>query len=85
MPPAQVRVKGKVIGMGDNTPITQELNMLEPIYCPHTGKRIVAERYKQFDIPSGRVTWFRCEACQGWHIVIDNMDPPEFLRRISQD
>lgn len=84
MLPAQVRVKGKVIGMSDNATTTQEL-ILEPIYCPHTGKRIMAEKYKQFDIPSGRVTWFRCEACQGWHIVIDNVDPAEFLPRISKD
>jgi hypothetical protein len=84
MPPAQFGSKRKIIGMSDDTTATQEL-ILQPIYCPHTGKRIMAEKYKQFDIPNGRVTWFRCEACQGWHIVIDNVDPSEFLRHISQD
>lgn len=55
---------------------TQKLSMLEPIYCPQTGKRIVAERNKQFEIPNGRVTWFHCEACQGWHTIITNRFPP---------
>jgi hypothetical protein len=64
---------------------TQKLNTLEPIYCPQTGKRIVAEKHKQFGIPSGQVTWFHCEACGGWHIVIDNANPLEFLHPIFQD
>jgi hypothetical protein len=54
---------------------TQKLNLLAPIYCTVTGKRLVAESHKQFDIPDGLVTWFQCEACQGWHIVIDDARP----------
>ncbi len=54
---------------------TQKLGSLKPVYCPQTGKRIVAESQKQFNIPNGQVTWFQCEACQGWHIVIDNLNP----------
>ncbi len=55
--------------------VTQKLNTLEPIYCPSTGKRIVAENHKRFTIPNAQVTWFECEACRGWHIVIDNIAP----------
>lgn len=58
--------------MSDKATSTQKLKTLEPIYCPQTGKRIVAEKFKQFDIPSGQVTWFHCEACQGWHTIITN-------------
>jgi len=57
---------------------TQKLNSLEPIYCPSTGKRVVAENHKRFAIPhNAQVTWFECEACRGWHIVIDNIAPDE--------
>lgn len=63
---------------------TQKLSSLEPVFCPHTGKRVVAESYKRFDIPGGRVTWFHCEACQGWHIVIDNVAPDNSLFSSSE-
>lgn len=56
---------------------TQRLNTLTPIYCSNTGKRVVAESRIQFNIPSGQVTWLHCEACQGWHIIIDNARPLE--------
>lgn len=51
---------------------TQKMIGLKPIVCTHTGKRIVAESSSQFILPDGQVTWFHCEACQGWHVIVDN-------------
>lgn len=59
--------------MNDKVTGTRRLNSLEPIFCPQTGKRIVAERHQRFEIPNGQVTWFHCEACQGWHTIITNV------------
>jgi hypothetical protein len=55
---------------------TQKLNSLRPVYCSPMGKLIMAEVSNTFDIPNGRVTWFQCEACGGWHIMIDNQLSP---------
>lgn len=56
---------------------TQKLNSLQRVYCPQTHKLIVAEIGHEFDIPNGKVIWLQCEACGGWHIVIDNRNPAE--------
>lgn len=54
---------------------TQELIGLKPIVCPHTGKRIIAQSLARFAIPAGQVNWFHCEACRGWHALIDHFTP----------
>lgn len=54
---------------------TQELIGLKPIVCTHTGKRIMAQRLVQFAIPAGQVNWFHCEACRGWHALVDHIAP----------
>lgn len=51
---------------------TQKMIGLKPIFCTLTGKRVVAQSTSEFIIPDGQVTWLRCEACQGWHVVINN-------------
>ncbi len=61
--------------MSRNPTSTHKLNALRPVYCPLTSKLIVAEVSQMFDIPNGRFTWFHCESCGGWHLVIDNLSP----------
>lgn len=51
---------------------TQKMMGLKPILCTHTGKRIVAQSLLEFAIPDGQITWLHCEACRGWHVMIQN-------------
>jgi hypothetical protein len=53
--------------------ITQKLNNLKPIYCTATKKQVVAEVQQKFIIPNGLVTWLHCEACRGWHVMINSI------------
>ena len=41
------------------------------IYCPHSGEQVVGQGWQEFTIPNGRVIWWKCTACQGWHTLID--------------
>lgn len=54
---------------------TQKMTGLKPIVCVYTGKQIVAQSSSEFIIPNGKVTWFHCEACHGWHVIVDNNTP----------
>ena len=35
--------------------------------CTTTGEYVIAVEQKQFTIARGRVVWWRCPACKGWH------------------
>jgi len=67
-----------MIEMSPNPTSTHKLNPLRRVYCSQTNKLVVAEVSQVFDIPNGQVAWLQCEACRGWHIVIDNYYPEEF-------
>lgn len=54
---------------------TQKLKLLRSIFCPQTAKFIVVEISNQFIVPNGQASWFQCEACHGWHVLIDNRIP----------
>jgi hypothetical protein len=53
--------------------ITQQLNHIKPVYCATTKKQVVAEVQQAFMIPNGLATWLHCEACRGWHVMIDRI------------
>lgn len=65
--------------MLDNQKSTQKLKVLRSILCPQKAKFIVVEISNQFIVPNGQASWFRCEACQGWHVLIDNRSPEEVV------
>ncbi len=58
---------------------TQKLKLLRSIFCPQKAKFLVAEISDQFIVPNGQASWFQCEACQGWHVLIDNKSTEEVV------
>jgi hypothetical protein len=58
--------------MSGEAAITQKLNNLKLVYCTTTKKKVVAEVQQEFIIPNGLATWLHCEACRGWHVMIDS-------------
>lgn len=52
---------------------TQKLKLLRSIFCPQKAKFVVAEVSNRFIVPNGQASWLQCEACQGWHVLIDNL------------
>jgi hypothetical protein len=44
----------------------------QPLYCPYTGKQSSGQSRKEFAIPNGRIIWWHCTRCSGWHLIIDN-------------
>ncbi|GEM_PF-6480487 len=48
-------------------------NSLQVIYCPYTGEQVMSPGWKEFAIPNGRLIWWQCSACQGWHILLDDL------------
>jgi hypothetical protein len=67
------KVQKRMLAMSGEATITQKLNNLKPIYCTATKKQVVAEVQQEFIIPNGLATWLHCEACRGWHVVIDRI------------
>lgn len=63
--------------MKSNQNSTQKLKLLRSIFCPQKAKFIVAEISNQFVVPNGQAAWVQCEACQGWHVLIDNWPTEE--------
>jgi len=35
--------------------------------CPSTGNLVEAMDWKQFPFPNGKLLWWKCPACKGWH------------------
>jgi hypothetical protein len=40
------------------------------IHCPITGIDVWRDDWASFLIPGGYATWWRCSACQGWHVLV---------------
>ena len=38
--------------------------------CPTTNINVRGDDGTSFLIPDGQATWWRCWACQGWHVLI---------------
>jgi hypothetical protein len=58
--------------MQSSQKVTQKLKLLRSIFCPEKAKFVVAEVSNRFIVPNGQASWLQCEACQGWHVLIDN-------------
>ena len=37
--------------------------------CATTGKQVAGDRWKYPSLPSGRILWWHCPECKGWHIL----------------
>lgn len=49
--------------------------------CPTTNIDVQGDDGTSFLIPDGQVTWWRCSACQGWHVLI--VDYMKKVRAVS--
>lgn len=46
---------------------------LKLMRCPYNGEQVASQNWKEFPIPNGRVYWWECTACKGWHILINDL------------
>lgn len=38
--------------------------------CPTTGRQVAPDTWKYFFIPNGRIGWWYCPICYGWHVLV---------------
>ncbi|HXV97299.1 MAG TPA: hypothetical protein VEC93_02680 [Anaerolineae bacterium] len=50
----------------------EQPNSPQPLFCPYTGKQSSGQSRKEFAIPNGRIIWWHCTRCSGWHLIINN-------------
>ena len=39
-------------------------------YCPNTNKEVIGQVWKRFPVFEKQMIWWRCPACNGWHIMM---------------
>lgn len=50
--------------------LTNNLHPLDMTHCPTTQAEVRGDDWASFLIPGGRAIWWRCSACQGWHVLV---------------
>ena len=51
-------------------------------HCPASDNHIVGEEKRDFAIPGAQVTWWHCQTCLGWHVVLIDIET-ETVNRTS--
>ncbi len=52
----------------DNLIYLKKQPFLAKMVCPITETQVSADNWKYPFRPSGRIIWWHCPACQGWHV-----------------
>ena len=56
----------------DNLSFIKEQNHWVLTSCPSTGDEVVGSGWeKNFTTPVGQARWWKCPACDGWHIMTE--------------
>ena len=64
---------------------TQNFQML--VHCPTTGERVLGEYVTHFVIQGRKGVWWRCPACEGWHVELYEVEKEmseEYRPRLNQ-
>ena len=46
----------------------------EMLRCPNTDQYVQVTDWQHFPVLSGQISWWRCTACNGWHVVMKDID-----------
>ena len=49
-----------------------ELRFRVMVRCPSTHKMAIRSDKDPLNVPGGQATWWRCSACKGWHVSIED-------------
>lgn len=41
-------------------------------HCPATNRLTIRDDKEPLEVPGGQATWWRCSACNGWHVVVED-------------
>lgn len=51
---------------------TAELSFRVMTRCPTTNKMAIRSDRDPLSVPGGQATWWRCSACKGWHVSVED-------------